>query len=147
MYMIINTNHLDRCIATLESSLNLLQATPTDSIQYEVFRNAVVKGFELTLETSGKLLRRALKSYGGSPRNIDQLFYKDLLRHAGKHGLMDIDAVERWCAYRDNRNSTAHDYGQGFAEDTLKLLPSFIGDARTLSSMLRERFSESNRDA
>ena len=34
--------------------------------------------------------------------------------------------------YRDNRNSTAHDYGVGFAESTLQLLPQFIIDARSL---------------
>jgi len=28
--------------------------------------------------------------------------------------------------YCDNRNKTAHDYGIGFAEETLKLLPDFV---------------------
>jgi hypothetical protein len=32
--------------------------------------------------------------------------------------------------YRDNRNITAHDYGENFAEETLKLFPDFISDAR-----------------
>ena len=32
------------------------------------------------------------------------------------HGLMETDAVERWLAYRDNRNDTAHDYGEDFAK-------------------------------
>jgi hypothetical protein len=40
----------------------------------------------------------------------------------------------------DNRNSTAHDYGQGFAEETLSLMPAFLKDARCLETTLRERF-------
>ena len=143
--MNLDTVHFSRCIRTLETSLVQLEKAEPEGIEYEVFRNAVVKGFELTLETAGKLLRKALKSYTGRPRDVDALTYKDVLRHAAKHDLMRTDEVERWFAYRDNRNDTAHDYGIGFAEDTLKLLhtlkllPGFIADARVLEATLRER--------
>jgi hypothetical protein len=50
---------------------------------------------------------------------------------------VETDEVQRWFAYRDNRNNTAHDYGVGFAEDTLKLMPGFISDARRLEVTLR----------
>jgi nucleotidyltransferase substrate binding protein (TIGR01987 family) len=138
--MSLRTEHLARCIQTLESSLAQLRQASPASIDYEVFRNAAVKGFELTLETAGKLLRKALKSYSSSPRSVDELVFKDVLRHAAKHGLMDTAAVERWFAYRDNRNTTAHDYGAGFAEETLVLLPDFIADARRIEAALREKF-------
>ena len=49
-----------------------------------------------------------------------------------------MEACERWFAYRDNRNDTAHDYGEKFAETTLKLLPGFIADARELASVIAE---------
>lgn len=137
----LNTEHFARCIETLENSLAFLRKSPEGSVEYEVYRNAVVKGFELTLETAGKLLRRVLKSYEGSPRGVDELAYKDVMRHAGKHGLLDAAAVKRWFTYRDNRNNTAHDYGKGFAEETLALLPDFVHDARALEARLRERFS------
>lgn len=142
--MHLNTDHFARCIKTLESSLTLLEGAEPESIDYEIFRNAVVKGFELTLETGGKLIRKALKEFSGSPREVDKLTYKDLLRHAAKHGLMDTEQVERWFVYRDNRNSTAHDYGVGFAEDTLKLLPGFVADARALEATLRERLGSAD---
>lgn len=137
--MSLSTQHLVRCIRTLESSLQSLEGSPPESVEYEVFRNAVVKGFELILETSGKLLRKALKHYGGSPRMVDSLTYKDVLRHSAKHGLLDTDAVKRWFAYRDNRNTTAHDYGRGFAEETLRLMPEFLADVRRLEATLREK--------
>ena len=84
----LNTDHLSQCINTLESSLSRLESSKPDSIDYEVFRNATVKGFELTLETSGKLLRKTLKTFIGTPRTVDELTYKDLFRHAVKHGLL-----------------------------------------------------------
>jgi nucleotidyltransferase substrate binding protein (TIGR01987 family) len=137
--MNLNTEHYARCISTLETSLLHLNAVDRESIDFDVFRNAVVKGFELTLETAGKLLRKALKEYTGRPREVDALTYKDVLRHAAKHDLMGADAVERWFIYRDNRNNTAHDYDVGFAEETLELLPGFIRDARAVEVVLRER--------
>lgn len=73
----INTDHLSQCIKTLDSSLTHLQSADPESIEYEVFRNATIKGFELTLEISGKLLRKALKAYIGNPRAIDEITFND----------------------------------------------------------------------
>ena len=136
--MTLNTEQYAKCIQTLEMSLTLLKQAVSDSIEYEIYRNAVVKGFELALETGGKLLRKALKAYTGNPRDVDALTFEDVFRHAAKHGLLETDAVERWFVYRENRNTTAHDYGAGCAEATLILLPGFIRDAHALESTLRE---------
>jgi nucleotidyltransferase substrate binding protein (TIGR01987 family) len=135
------TDHLSRCIQTLESSLAMLEKAAPESVDYEVYRNAVVKGYKLALETSGKLLRKSLKEYTGSSRVVDELSYKDVMRQALKYGLLaDQETVERWFAYRDNRNNTAHDYGVGFAHDTLTLLPGFLKDVHVLEKTLREKF-------
>jgi nucleotidyltransferase substrate binding protein (TIGR01987 family) len=142
--MNLRTEHLSRCIETLETSLTHLRRAQEGSIDYEIFRNATVKGFELSLETAARLLRKAIKSFVGDPRAVDQLTFKDVLRHAAKHGLLDSAAVERWFAYRDNRNNTAHDYGQGFAEETLLLLPDFIKDVRRVEKTLREKFGHAD---
>lgn len=136
----LNTDHLKRCISTFESSLKFYQQAAEGSIDQEVFRNAIVKGYELTQETSFKLIKRALKDYGYSGKKLDTTPIKDLLRLAATHGLMTLEAVERWFTYRDNRNNTAHDYGEGFAKQTLVLLPGFIADAQNLESGLRDRF-------
>lgn len=132
----LNTNHLVQCIKTLELSLQRLQLSKSGSEDYEVFRNATVKGFELTLETAGKLLRKKLKTYVANSRMVDELAYKDLFRHAVKHGLLAENEVERWFSYRDNRNDTAHDYGISFTKTTLKLLPQFLGDVKSLEKKL-----------
>jgi nucleotidyltransferase substrate binding protein (TIGR01987 family) len=142
--MTLNTDHYARCIRTLELTLDQLKKVEPESIEFEIFRNAAVKGFELTLETAGKLLRKALKSYTGRPREVDGLTYKDVLRQSAKHSLLSTDEVTRWFAYRDNRNDTAHDYGVGFADETLKLLPSFVSDAQALEVVLREKLGQSD---
>jgi len=139
--MLFNTDHLKRCIGTLESSLSFYRKAEPDSIDQEVFRNAIIKGYELTQETAFKLIKRALKDFGHGGKKLDATPVKELLRLAATHGLMSIEEVERWFAYRDNRNNTAHDYGVGFAKETLALLPGFIADAKTLEAILRAKFS------
>lgn len=138
-FMPLKTDHLLNCIQTLESALERLQKAVPGSIDYEVFRNATIKGFELTLETSGKLLRKTLKLYTPNPRQIDELVFKDLLREATKHALLAPEEVQRWFHYRDNRNTLAHDYGVEFVEETMKIIPNFIRDARQLQKTLQAK--------
>lgn len=137
--MNLNTDHLKRCIQTLRSSLVFFEGSPPDGIEREIFRNAIVKGYELAQETSFKLLKKALRDYGHSAKKLDSTPIKDVLRLAATHGLMPLEEVERWFAYRDNRNNTAHDYGEAFANETLKLIPIFIADVERLEAILRER--------
>jgi len=138
--MNLNTDHLKRCIQTMQSSLTLYRQAESESIDQEVFRNAVVKGYELTQETAFKLLKKSLKEFGHGAKKLDSTPIKEILRHAATHGLMTVEEVERWFSYRDNRNNTAHDYGEGFAKETLVLLPDFIADVSRLEALLRERF-------
>ena len=106
-------------------------------VLYDIYRAACVKEFELVLEQSGKLLRKRLAAYlrqqsaGGSSG-----LQGPLPPRCPRHGLMEPEAVERWLRYRDHRNDTAHNYGEDFAEATLKLLPVFVADAKTLAAMI-----------
>ena len=133
-----NTDFLRRCLDTLEHAVGELKRNGPDDIAYDIYRAACVKEFEIVLEQSGKLLRKRLGTYFASNRQADRLVFKDLFRHAVKHDLIDPDTCERWLKYRDNRSDTAHDYGEGFAETTLKLLPDFIADAKALTDVIEE---------
>jgi len=124
----LNTDHLARCRQTLESSLLLFNKAEPESIDQEVFRNAIIKGYELSQETAFKLIKKALKVYGHSGKKLEATPVKDILRLAAVHDLMQLDEVERWFLYRDNRNNTAHDYGEAFAKQTLVLIPNFRTD-------------------
>ena len=135
--MSIDTTFLRRCIGTLELAYGeISRLKEQEELTYDIYRAACVKEFELVLEQSGKLLRKRLAAYFSNNRQADRLPFKDLFRHAAKHGLMDVETTERWLAYRDNRNDTAHDYGEDFAEQTLMLLPDFIADAKALADMI-----------
>ena len=136
--MNINTEFLTRCIDTLEVALEQLQQYDENDISYDIYRAACVKEFELVLEQSGSLLKRRLRPYFASNRQADRLTFKNLFRHAAKHGLISVESCERWLEYRDNRNDTAHQYGEDFAETTLKLLPQFIADAKELAQVIME---------
>ena len=122
-------------IKTLEQAHNLLLQAEPDSIEYDMYRSACVKEFEIILEQTGKLLRKALVPYFHSPSAVNKLVFKDLFRKASQHELIDIDQTERWLGYRDNRNNTAHDYGKHFAITTLTLLPAFIEDAKAMQKI------------
>ena len=69
---------------------------------------------------------------------MDRLTFKDAFRLAVRHDLISAAACERWFAYREHRNDTAHEYSERFAEATLELLPGFISDAKELARVIAE---------
>ncbi len=138
----LNINQLRRCMKTLDSSLVFYQQSESDSIEQEVFRNAIIKGYELTQETAFKLLKKALKAFGHGGKKLEATPVKDILRLAAVHDLLTLPEVERWLAYRDNRNNTAHDYGEQFANDTLTLIPAFLQDIATLADVLERKLGK-----
>ena len=128
----IDTTYTEKCIQTLERAAELLQKCEANTVEFMMYRSACVKEFEIILEMSGKLLRKALKPYFHSSAAVDNLFFKDVFRYAVKHGLLPSEACERWLTYRDSRNTTAHDYGEDYANETIALIPDFIADAKEL---------------
>ena len=140
--MIIDTSYYDRCILTLQNAYTLLISQDSESIEYVMYRSACIKEFEIILEQSGNLLRKVLKPYFATSKEVDRIYFKDLFRHAVLHSLISDETCEHWLLYRDNRNSTAHDYGEHFAEETLSLLPDFIIDSQELSNMINSQNNE-----
>ncbi len=135
--MTINTEYLERCIETLKKSYTLIKTVDEGSIDYEMYRNSLVKSFEITLEQSGKLLKKKLIPYFATKKAVDMLTFKDIFREAHKHSLLNQYEVERWFKYRDNRNNTAHDYGKAFAEETLLLMEDFFKDVYHLKEIIQ----------
>lgn len=64
----IQTAFLQRCIDTLEKSYTMLQSAEEGSIDYELYRNSLVKSFDMTMEQSGKLLRKKITPYFSSKK-------------------------------------------------------------------------------
>ena len=134
--MSINVEYLEKCIATLEKALTAIKTANEGSIDYEMYRNSLVKGFEITLEQAGKLLKKRITPFFATKKSVDTLNFKDLFRYANKFSLINMEETERWLHYRDNRNSTAHDYGRAFAEETLSLVDDFLADAKHLKDVI-----------
>lgn len=134
--MNINTEYFKRSIETLCRAYSLIKTVEEGSIDYEMYRNSLVKSFEMTLEQSGKLLRKKLTPFFATKKVVDSLTFKDLFRHALKFSLLNEAEVNRWFKYRDNRNNTAHDYGRAFAEETLLLIDDFIKDVSRLKEVI-----------
>jgi len=132
----IDSSYLQRCISTLEMSLEFLNQTDKQDIKYDMYRSACVKEFEIILEMTGKLLKKVLKPYFHTSKEVDKLYFKDIFRHCALYSLMSTAEAENWMKYRDNRNTIAHDYGIGFAEETLSILPQFIKDANKILEII-----------
>ncbi len=137
--MSIDTTYLCRCIAALEyASGELSKRCNGDNFIDEIYHAACVKQFELVLEHSGELLRKRLAPYFASNRQVDRLHFKDLFRHATRHGLMNTETVERWLNYRDYGNNIPHDSEEGLPEYLMVVLPVFIEDAKSLAETIEQ---------
>lgn len=132
----INTKYLQKCIDVLEKSYQMLKKTEEDTIDYELYRNSLVKSFEMTMEQSGKLLKKKITPYFSSKKAADRLTFKDIFRYACKYSLLTEEETIRWMKYHDNRNNTANDYGQKFADETLALIEDFLTDAKNLKEVI-----------
>ena len=128
----LNTDFVHRCIDTLRLAYANLIQHDAKSTEYDIYRAACIKEFELISEQCGKLLKKSLLVFFSSSKQLDALAYKDIFRHAAKHGFLTLEEVERWLAYRDNRNQTAHEYGENYADNVLQLIPQFLADAVSL---------------
>lgn len=127
---------LTSCLDGLERSLNYFQQAQ-DTIDHELFRDAAIKKFEMTIEHVGKLLRKLIPEYTGNKTAATKMPYNELLRYGGQFGL--INDVEKWIAYREARNTTAHEYGEQFAKSVLPMLQQFLLDGKVLLSTLEAK--------
>lgn len=132
----LDTTYINKCNIALERAFNLLNKYDEKDIEYEIYRSAVIKEFEIILEQSGKLLKKVLKPYLHTNKAVDKLMFKDIFRQAGLHDLLSVDEVQRWLEYRDNRNSTSHDYGEFLANETLVIIEQFIVDVKRVIEVI-----------
>lgn len=144
--MTIDTTFFSRCIKTLGMAYEKVVQAEDGSIDYEMYRSACVKEFEIILEQAGKLLRKCVKGFMHSPKAVDRMVFKEVFRQAAQHDLLTLEQAERWLSYRDNRNNTAHDYGKKFAEYTLRLLPDFMADAQALEKSVKQHSEQVDND-
>lgn len=59
----IDTTYFVRCILALDKAYLCLQSYPEEALEFDIYRSAVIKEFEVVLEQSGKLLKKVLADY------------------------------------------------------------------------------------
>lgn len=128
--MPLDTQHPQTTVRALEASVTL-------------HRRAFEERQAIQQKVCFKLLRRRLRDFGQVARGLDATPIKDLLRVGAQRGLLPLDEVERWFGYCNNRIDTAHDYGDGFAQETLLLIPDFIRDVMAFEARLHPESPDS----
>ena len=133
----IDTSVLQQNLMSLERAYEAYRkAVAKEPDNFEFYRNSLIKTFEYTLETCGKLLRKRLEPFFAGTMVVDALTFKGVFREAHHRGLLDEETTERWEIYRDHRNRTAHEYGLELAEQTVSSMDTFIQDAQNLKEII-----------
>ena len=112
------------------------KAATEEPNNFEFYRNSLIKTFEYTLETCGKLLRKRLEPFFAGKLAVDALTFKEVFREAHHRGLLDKEQTKRWEGYRDKRNATSHEYGEVFAQNVADAIEIFIQDAKSLKTVI-----------
>ena len=134
-----DTTFFKECLDRLEVYCQLLDRDREDETAGRLGRELCIERFEVALEQSGKLLRKTLRPWFASNRAADRLTFRDLFRHAAKHGLIDMDASERWLNYRDSLNGSGEPDGADPAVvAAVERLPAFVADARALVAVVEQ---------
>ena len=128
---------LGHSTATLERAFEELGSQEPGGRWYEIRRSACAHEFGVAFDQAVTLLRRRLTAYFAADSDADELSIPNVFRHAARHGLIDIEACERWLAYRRRRGEFLSG-GRRYYDEVLGLLPGFIEDARSLEAVIAE---------
>ena len=132
----INTDNLIQTVTTLELAVEGLRDQEPGEPMYNVYRGACLNEFQVVLDLTASLLRRRLRPYFATIRQVSDLTFGQVFREAARLHLISLDECRRWLNYRDYRNTIAHRYGREFAEQALTVLPALIEDARRIAEVI-----------
>ena len=137
----LDLSSLRHALTSLEGSLSIVENLAWFNQQSPIIQNTLIAGviqnFEFVYEISYKMIKRQLELDSGSPTEVDESNFRDVLRAAAEKGL--ITDVTTWFTYRNMRNITAHTYDQHKAHEVYKGALVFVQDARALLTALEAR--------
>jgi len=84
------------------------------------------------------MLLRFLEQTSASPEEVDQMSFAALVRTGSERGLVK-SGWDKWQGFRDARNITSLTYDQAKAEQVMKVIPDFLGEAEFLYEQLQQR--------
>ena len=125
------SRNFQKRIQILQRRYRLLPSrSPAPHSVANIYSETYIREFEVLRDQCGNLLRKRLRPWFASYRQADRLTFKDVFRHASKHGLIFPKVCERWLRYQDIRNDAVY-----FREAaSQKLLRDFVADVRALAA-------------
>lgn len=134
MALIIDS--LEKAFTSLKKAVALMESVGQDDTDMaDALRDSVVQRFEYTYELACKFIKRQLMDMSATPREYDDMSFRDVMRRAGESGL--IPDVQAFFLYREARNLTSHTYDEDKAEKVHGVMPGFIADAGLLIQKLK----------
>ena len=132
----ISTDNLTGCVNTLELALEGLREQEPSELLYDVYSGACLNEFRVVIELTATLLRRRIRPYFATVRQVNDLTFGQVFLEATRLHLISLDECHRWLNYRDHHDTIAHRYGREFAEEALTVLPPLIEDARRIAVVI-----------
>ena len=132
----ISTDNLTGCVNTLELALEGLREQEPGELLYDVYSCTCLNEFRVVIEPTATLLRRWIRPYFATVRQVNDLTFGQVFREATRLHLISHDECHRWLNYRDHHDTIAHRYGREFAEEALTVLPHLIEDARRIAVVI-----------
>ena len=138
--MKLDLTPLEHAVAQLEDGLvqydsHVVREFPQIRNQ---MRAGAIQAFEFTYELSVGMIKRHLEQVSANPAEIEELFFRDLIRRAWQQGLLRSE-LDSWLRYRTNRGTTSHTYNDERAERVFQGIPEFLEEARHLLKELHAR--------
>jgi len=103
--------------------------------EYRFARSAVIKTFEITVESAWKIMQRWIRINADSA--IAQKPKRELFRIARDSGL--IADAESWWKFYDGRNKTSHIYFEEIAEEVYAMAKQFVDYLKDFIQRLEQR--------
>ena len=132
----VDLSSLARAIGRLEEALTAHHAEPSNLM----VRDALIKRFEFTYESSQSTLRRFVEAYSTHLRSSGHLTLPELIRTASQDGLL-LSGWDIWHGCREARNRTSHTYNEDQAIAVVAMMPGFLKEARHLHTRMSEAAS------
>ena len=135
----VNLDAFERSAAALRRALTLYREYQSEKLAVTL-RNSLILEFEICFgQLKAPLQRCLIRLDALSPAEVNTMSYPELMRTANVHGYSDVE-WERWKAFREARNETAHAYSQAKAEEIAAIIPEFLSAVeQTLHVMHRKQ--------
>lgn len=140
--MPLDLENLRNSIAALRLVLERCEDEATmqglDAVLQSAVKAGAIKHFEFTYEQSCLSVKRWLEA-NVNPNAGDGVTRRELFRLGAEQRLIDVDDIDRWMAYHEARNRTAHTYRETTANEVYAVILAFLANASLLLSALEAR--------